>query len=199
MAIIDSVTFNKLTAKELITNIKALRNTVNSRYYRLKKMDVESPALKSFISSGGPLKLKKITTVNNIQKLEYKDINELRAEYARALNFVDLKTSTVTGFKKYRKEVETAVGGFESLEQERTYWSIYNKIKENNFGLFAGGRGSPTKARSIVAGIYKENSNNIGEVIARATAELKKEKERGTLYDIEEKKFTDVFSFDGKI
>lgn len=75
-----------------------------------------------------------------------KNVNQTRQEFRLTSSFLQMKTSTVTGWKKYRKSVEErtagATGG-ESLNwSEKTwskYWQVYRRFEENHGGTFKKG------------------------------------------------------------
>ena len=75
-----------------------------------------------------------------------KNVGQTKQEFKLASNFLRMKTSTVTGWKKYRKSVEErtagATGGESTEWSDRTwskYWKVYRKFEENHGGTFKKG------------------------------------------------------------
>ena len=64
-----------------------------------------------------------------------KNINQLRNEYAEVRNFLKLKTSSVSGWKKVRKNTENRLGSkFTSVDQEKRFWRAYRQLEADNYG-----------------------------------------------------------------
>lgn len=64
-----------------------------------------------------------------------KNINQLRNEYAAVRDFLKLKTSTVSGWKKVRKNTEKRLGSkFTSVDQENRFWQAYRQLESDNYG-----------------------------------------------------------------
>lgn len=75
-----------------------------------------------------------------------KDVNQVRQEFKNAKNFLQMKTSTVTGWNKYRKEMEERTGyatNGESLNWKdatwKKYWKVYRRFEESHGGTFKKG------------------------------------------------------------
>lgn len=63
--------------------------------------------------------------------------NEIRAKIGEMTDFLKLKTSTVKGWKEFRKGIETKIGGkLSELEDESKFWEVYRKIKESNHAIY---------------------------------------------------------------
>lgn len=85
-------TFNELTGKELQRALKAVQKSLYQRVSRLKKSGVDSPATRGLEKSGGFISARKGTEA------------QMKSELQRGLNFLQSKTSTITGAREYRRE-----------------------------------------------------------------------------------------------
>lgn len=88
----DYKVFRDLDTASMKKVLSRLNSAANKRIARLSKSATTSPALESVRASGGKF------------SVSGKNLNELRAEYARAKNFMQLKSSTVRGWKNIRKD-----------------------------------------------------------------------------------------------
>lgn len=77
-----------LTRSQLAQVVSRIASAANKRLRGLERAGIVSPAYKRVMESGG-----KISTRG-------KNLNQLRAEFLRAKQFMDAKTSSVTGYKK---------------------------------------------------------------------------------------------------
>ena len=87
----DVSDFNKLGIKDLQKITGRLVSAANKRYRRAKEQGVESPAF-SYVEKTGVFSTKG------------KNINQLRAEFVRAKNFLEAETSTIKAAKQFMKE-----------------------------------------------------------------------------------------------
>lgn len=85
-------TFNELTGKELQRALKAVQKSVYQRVSRLKKSGVDSPATRGLEKSGGFISARKGSEA------------QMKSELQRGLQFLQSKTSTITGAREYRRE-----------------------------------------------------------------------------------------------
>ena len=116
---------NKMNRKELADVIKTLGRTVNYRVKTLmeNKEGRYSPALHSLERS-----LPKGTDMSSYKvKTRGKDINQLRSDFKRYFNFINLKTSKVGGVLKVRKTVEQRLGVKFTEEESTSFWELYRK------------------------------------------------------------------------
>ena len=91
-----------------------------------------------------------------------KDTNALRQEFKLSKNFLNMKTSTVKGWKKYRANVEERTGyatSGESLEwSDRTwskYWKVYRRFEETHGGTFK--KGDSDRIQQMLTEIMQSN------------------------------------------
>ena len=80
--------FTSMKRKDLIAQMQPTIDAANKRLKRLQGMDTLSPALNSVLQSGGKFSIKGKTR------------NEILKESSRALAFINMKTSTVSGAKQ---------------------------------------------------------------------------------------------------
>ena len=90
---LSSVEISKLKKPQLRKIVQTLASTSNKRLKRLQQKGISTPASRYVNKSG------KFSTKG-------KNINQLRAEYIRAKNFLQSKTSTLKGYKQFKKEVQ---------------------------------------------------------------------------------------------
>lgn len=124
---LSPIDVNKMNEQELRQAVSILASTANKRLKRLsnKQMGTSSPAYQSAQkrayqgSAGGKFGTKG------------KNRNQLLNEFKAIKNFLESKTSTVTGWTKYRADVAQKIGGsFTSEEQEKEFWRNYRKLDE---------------------------------------------------------------------
>lgn len=117
---LSSSEISKMKKTELRKVVQTLASTANKRLKRLATKGISTPSSRQVLQVG------KISTKN-------KNINQLRAEYIRAKNFLQAKTSTITGFKKFQKEVKANLvqkGINISTENLDDVFKIYEKLKD---------------------------------------------------------------------
>ena len=84
--------FNKLGLSDLRKVIGRLVSAVNKRVRRFMKSGISTPATRSLEKSGGMLSTKD------------KDLNQLRTEFARGRNFLEMETSSRKGYEEVQKK-----------------------------------------------------------------------------------------------
>lgn len=118
---IDNYVFNRLSAFDLRQYVSRLASAANKRLRRLENNRANTPAYRQVMRSGGNFSTRG------------KNLNELRAEFVRAKNFLEAKSSTVSGWKKtvkgtidklHEKGVDITPDEFDQL------WSVYEELKE---------------------------------------------------------------------
>lgn len=119
---LSSVEISKLKKPQLRKIVQTLASTANKRLKRLQQKRISTPASLYANKSG------KFSTKG-------KNINQLRAEYIRAKNFLQSKTSTIIGYKRFKKDVQKnlAEKGINiSSDNLETIFNIYEKMKDIN-------------------------------------------------------------------
>ena len=104
-----------------------------------------------------------------------KNINQLRNEYAEVRNFLKLKTSSVSGWKKVRKNTENRLGSkFTSVDQEKRFWRAYRQLEADNYGaVHAVGS---TESQRLLSQEMEQNTSD--DLIDRMLDRLDEEYER---------------------
>lgn len=132
---IDFDELNKLSRSDLARLTSRLTSTANKRIKRLLKSDVNeiSPALSSISQRLGKGKDTAFFSVKG------KDVNQLRNEFARVKYFLNLKTSSITGTKKLKKETYKRLGINEladdwSSAKNKRFWKLYRDIVKRKGG-----------------------------------------------------------------
>lgn len=116
--------FNSLNKRDLSRLVSTLSATANKRLKRLSEKEVNTPAYKYAISSGGKFISKG------------KNLNELRAEYIRVRDFLNMKTSSLKGYRNVKIDLANRLGIDKKkiLNLSENYWSdfwdLYNKSDE---------------------------------------------------------------------
>lgn len=149
----------KLTGSKLRKEVQKLVNTANKRISRLEKTPLGefSPALKY-------LQEKKHITRFSIKGL--KD-QQIRNVYKGINQFLKAQTSTVTGWKKVRRETYKRVAGtdrpFIDEEDEKGYWRAYRRLEgHNETDIFSKSRFSSEETqRELYRRVVNNPSNSI--------------------------------------
>lgn len=119
----DNRTFNRLTESELRKVVGRLVSAGNKRLRSFEKSRESSPATRYIEKSGG-----KFSTRG-------KDLNALRAEFARAKGFFESKTGSRLEWKKVQKETKKGLekaGVDVDPENANKMWKAYERLKEVN-------------------------------------------------------------------
>lgn len=117
----DIETFNRLNMSDLRKVVGRLVSAGNKRLRSFERAGERSPATRHVEKSGGAFSTKG------------KDLNALRAEYARAKNFMQAKTGTRKGWKQVKKETIQGLRkqGVEMSESQfEDVWTAYEDLKE---------------------------------------------------------------------
>lgn len=119
---IDISDFNRLSQTDLKRIVSRVGNTVNKRISSLEKSNLNTPALSSVLRSGGKISVKD------------KNINQLRAEFVRAKNFIESETSTKRGYDEFKRDTirQLNVEGVDEMSdnQFNKLWKVYERLKE---------------------------------------------------------------------
>lgn len=119
---LDIKDFNALSRSDLSKLVSRLGSTANKRIKALEKSKTQTPATYQLSRSGGTIATKG------------KNINQLRAEYVRARNFLMAETSTKRGFEDFKEhtikglEIEGITGFTDN--QFTKLWKAYEIVKE---------------------------------------------------------------------
>lgn len=113
--------FNKLGESDLRKVVGRLVSAVNKRIRRFENAGISTPATRALERSGGMLSTKG------------KDLNQLRTEYARARDFLNMETSSRKGYEDVQKKtVETLKdrGVDVTTDELDDIFEVYGRLKE---------------------------------------------------------------------
>ena len=113
--------FRSMTRSELYKAMKPTIDTANKRAQRLSKLDVLSPAYQNLLERGGKFSTKGLTK------------NELIKEASRAIAFLNMPTSTVSGAKTYEKKFVSKLSNKSkgiTVEQRKALFDGFRKLEQ---------------------------------------------------------------------
>ena len=117
----DIKDFNKLGLSDLRKVVGRLVSAVNKRIRRFMKSGISTPATRSLEKSGGMLSTKG------------KDLNQLRTEYARARDFLNMETSSRKGYEDVQKKTAQTLrdrGVDVTTDELDDIFEVYGRLKE---------------------------------------------------------------------
>ena len=151
---IDIDTFNKLGERDLRAITSRLVSASNKRIRAMEKRGINSPAVRS-LGSDGTFSTKLPSGVSTSQR-----VNKLRSEFARARNFLQMKTSTIKGFRSYEKQVkeefQKSTGRTPDSSQIGRIFNILHKLQQTGAVAGRGTIGSE-QARQMITDIMLDN------------------------------------------
>lgn len=118
-----------LSRADLETATRVLVRESNRRLTVMKKKGLASPSTEYIKKHGGKFR----TTTRSGEK---KSVVELREEFQRAKGFLESKTSTVKGYKKWEMKVGETLSkqGIDYMSltptQKRRFWQAFSKVEE---------------------------------------------------------------------
>ena len=113
--------FEAMSGRDLRKAVSSLRSTARKRASRLEARGYDTPALTKLNKAGGLPTIKGMTE------------SELRAEFHKYRNFLNDKTSTVSGFVSFRSDVIEALqsrGINISTDDFHRFFKAYDKLTE---------------------------------------------------------------------
>lgn len=113
--------FSSMKRKDLIAEMQPTIDAANKRLKRLQGMETLSPALNSVLQSGGKFSIKGKTR------------NEIIKESSRALAFINMKTSTVSGAKQFEKNFAAKLSNKSkniTNDQRKTLFDSFRKLEQ---------------------------------------------------------------------
>lgn len=182
MSNMDISDIAKMSKAELSKITVVLGSAVNKRYKRLEQAGQTTPASSVLEKTGG-----KISTKG-------KSLNQIRREFKRAYNYMNDKTSTLSGYKKVVKATIDRVrektsdkdgknGVVLTKEQASDFFNLLDKAKEVDSGK-AGYNGNTNTilyqnlAEMVKDGMSKEDvESELNKIIDDAYKEQQKTKE----------------------
>ena len=159
--------FASMTRKDLIAEMQPTIDAANKRLKRLQGMETLSPALNSVLQSGGKFSIKGKTR------------NEILKETSRALSFINMKTSTVSGAKQFEKNFAAKLSNKSkniTNDQRKTLFDSFRKLQQiSPVGLNI--YGSERLVRMLADEVVDENYS-FEETMDKALRELEREYEQ---------------------
>lgn len=113
--------FSSMKRKDLIAEMQPTIDAANKRLKRLQGLETLSPALNSALQSGGKFSIKGKTR------------NEIIKESSRALAFINMKTSTVSGAKQFEKNFAAKLSNKSkniTNDQRKTLFDSFRKLEQ---------------------------------------------------------------------
>ena len=159
--------FSTMKRKDLISEMQPTIDAANKRLKRLQGMETLSPALNSVMQSGGKFSIKGKTR------------NEILKEASRALSFINMKTSTVSGAKQFEKNFAAKLSNKSkniTNDQRKTLFDSFRKLQQiSPVGLNI--YGSERLVRMLADEVVDENYSFEG-TMNKALKELEREYEQ---------------------
>ena len=123
----------ELTTQELRKAVTTLGSTANKRINRLQDSGIYSPAVKALQEKQNKDK----PHFSSVEGIDYgngpKAINQLRGRLSQIQKFLDSDTSTVTGARQYKKDVENRLGLENASDKALSIvWAVIARVKEIN-------------------------------------------------------------------
>ena len=151
----------KQTRKEMYADAKKAIDAANKRIKRLEASGLFSPALESVKKHGGKFSTKGLNR------------NQLLREYAKAVEFMNMKTSTITGAKVYEKQIAMKLSNKAktlTIDQKKTLFKAVRRTMEANPTL-SDLYGSDRLIR-FVADEVSDNNEDLDSLLKVSFAEL---------------------------
>lgn len=159
--------FTSMSRKDLIAQMQPTIDAANKRLKRLQGMETLSPALNSVMQSGGKFSIKGKTR------------NEILKESSRALSFINMKTSTVSGAKRFEKNFAAKLSNKSkniTNDQRKTLFDSFRKLQQiSPVGLNI--YGSERLVRMLADEVVDENYS-FEATMDKALKELEREYEQ---------------------
>ena len=155
--------FNTMTREELIKVIQPTIDAANKRLKRLEGMKTLSPALLHVQKNGGKFSLKG------------KNRNQVLRESFRAIEFINYKTSTVSGAKEYERNFARKLSKKSqdiTNEQRKVLFEAFKKIEDMDL-LGISYYGSDNLVRMLADEVV-DNKLTFDEMLNKGLAELDK-------------------------
>ena len=159
--------FTSMKRGDLIAQMQPTIDAANKRLKRLQGMETLSPALNSVMQSGGKFSIKGKTR------------NEILKESSRALSFINMKTSTVSGAKQFEKNFAAKLSNKSkniTNDQRKTLFDSFRKLQQiSPVGLNV--YGSERLVRMLADEVVDENYS-FEDTMNKALKELEREYEQ---------------------
>lgn len=161
LANLTNTEFNKLTRADLAKAVQQTNTTIKRRLATMGKSGIGmSPAERA---------IRKVNSPEGEQPIDWttrgKNVNELRSDLARNLNFLSSETGTAAGWKSVRADTIQALskkGVTLSDEQFDNFFDAYEKLKE--LDPKASLRAIKYKTMDELAGVIESGLTNAQEL-----------------------------------
>ena len=156
----DFADIQKLTRKELATITSRLVSASNKRIRRLEKSELgESPAIRSLKSRTGETRL----------SVKGKSQGQLQRTFTEAKHFLNLKTSTIRGYKSVVKNIKKTVSertgrSISEIDVSKLY-STLHKAQELGLVDKRGSKGSEQAVNEIIDILERNPDKSIDDII----------------------------------
>lgn len=128
-----------------------------------------------------------------------KNLNQVKQEFKLAKQFLQYKTSTITGWNKYRTKMEQRVSGETYGESQqwsiptwKKFWKVYRRFEETNGGTFK--KGDSDRIQQMLHEIFVEKDKRhsvdyFSNILDKKYTEM---------YEENEKDISSFFTVDGE-
>ena len=159
--------FSTMKRRDLIAEMQPTIDAANKRLKRLEGLKTLSPALNSVLQSGGKFSIKG------------KSRNEVLKEASRAIAFINMKTSTVSGAKQFEMNFAAKLSNKAkdiTNDQRKTLFDSFRKLQQiSPVGLNV--YGSERLVRMLADEVVDENYS-FEDTMNKALKELEREYEQ---------------------
>ena len=159
--------FDKMKRGELVKQMQPTIDAANKRIKRLQGMKTLSPALNAVMDSGGKFSLKGKTR------------NEVLKEASRAVAFINMKTSTVSGTKQFERGFAAKLSNKAqniTNEQRKVLFDAFRKLEQiSPVGLNVYGS---DRLVGMLADEIVDEKYSFEELMQRALEDLQDEYEK---------------------
>lgn len=175
---IDTSRLGDYSHDELYYLATRVRKVVNENYDRMAKRGMYTPAMRALDEGTGSRSIKrygKISTKGLRDKSRY---GELELEVARGIRFLNMKSSTVSGYNQYVQDIEDrGLTGYSnwSEAQRIDFWKYYEKFQQQYNAHGAYSSDEVQRALSRVFNQYIRNEE-LERLARKALVEYNEEK-----------------------
>lgn len=160
IAKMDYRAISQMSTEDLYKAARVLQKAANQNIDRLEraKRPVYSPALENLKESRGKdYKFSLRGKSPNVPNAR----NALMKEFFAAYNFLNSKTGTVMGARRYKKEVEQRIGFGRKLtdEEMKVFWKLYDKTSELGNLLAYGSDRAQQIVDEFTKGLYDDQQD----------------------------------------
>lgn len=143
------VDLSKMTQKELKKEVQRISKIAKSRIKNIEKNNEVSPAYNYLDKKYG----------KDIFKVKNKSRNELLSNVIKINEFLNKKTSTVSGIKEVKKAFEKRLPKIakETQENKLRFWDIYRKFEEGYYGIINSKEYGSEYVQNLIQDYFENN------------------------------------------